>query len=167
MQRNKTANTHRSLRALAIISTNTKWGQGGGCPLITVCSLIRSNTVHGIRKIEITIGKWVRETPVKTADRSRWRIIVKTSSLAEILNKVLKLRIKYSTWLSKRQTADIAHSLLYNMMIPIPISVSMLDGEIVINSTDNMPKTNLAEETGFALAMYLCTVFDLISEQSA
>ena len=42
MQHNNTANTHRSLRALAIISTSTKWG---GHPLIRVCSLIRSNTV--------------------------------------------------------------------------------------------------------------------------
>ena len=51
MQHNNTANTHRSLRALAIISTSTRWGgvvEGGGggvCPLIRVCSLIRSNTV--------------------------------------------------------------------------------------------------------------------------
>ena len=38
MQHNNTANTHRSLCALAIVFTSTK--RGGG-----VCSLIRSNTV--------------------------------------------------------------------------------------------------------------------------
>ena len=42
MQHNNTANTHRSLCALAIVFTSTKWGR---CPLIRVCSLIRSNTV--------------------------------------------------------------------------------------------------------------------------
>ena len=42
MQHNNIANTHRSLRAPAIISTSTKWG----CPLIRRCSLIRSNTVY-------------------------------------------------------------------------------------------------------------------------
>ena len=41
MQHNNTANTHRSLCALAIVFT-TKWG---GCPLIRVCSLIRSHMV--------------------------------------------------------------------------------------------------------------------------
>ena len=56
MQHNNTANIHRSLCALAIIFTSTKWGGGGdggegaagggGGPLIRVCSLIRSNTVH-------------------------------------------------------------------------------------------------------------------------
>ena len=59
MQHNNTANTHRSLRALAIISTSTRWGVGGGGWGVGgggwgvggrgsanwVCSLIRSNTV--------------------------------------------------------------------------------------------------------------------------
>ena len=44
MQHNNTANTHRSLRALAIVFTSTKWGGVSDCPLIRVCSLIRSNT---------------------------------------------------------------------------------------------------------------------------
>ena len=43
MQHNNTANTHRSLCALAIVFTSTKGGRG--CSLIRVCSLIRSNTV--------------------------------------------------------------------------------------------------------------------------
>ena len=43
MQHNNKANTHRSLHALAIISHQHK--MGGGCPLIRVRSLIRSNTV--------------------------------------------------------------------------------------------------------------------------
>ena len=45
MQHNNTANTHRSLCALAVVFTSTKWG---GCPLIRVCSLIRSNTYINI-----------------------------------------------------------------------------------------------------------------------
>ena len=46
MQHNNTANTRRSLCALAIVFTSTKWGGGGGgCSLIRACLLIRSNTV--------------------------------------------------------------------------------------------------------------------------
>ena len=76
MQHNNTANTHRPLCALAIVFTSVsirpvyskfvlpsrksleiiinkikkikkkKKKKNGGCPLIRVCSLIRSNTVH-------------------------------------------------------------------------------------------------------------------------
>ena len=58
MPHNNTANARRSLRALAIISTGTKWG---GCPLTRVRSLIRSNTVT------------LDETHRRSSSRLRWR----------------------------------------------------------------------------------------------
>ena len=68
MQHNNTANTHRSLRALAIISTSTKWWGG---PLIRVCSLIRSNTVYekqSYRRNKLHISQIVESNVINPFD---------------------------------------------------------------------------------------------------
>ena len=59
MQHNNTANTHRSLHALAIISHQHKMGGGGGCPLIRVCSLITSNTVIVIKYLKMQVNNFI------------------------------------------------------------------------------------------------------------
>ena len=70
MQHNNTANTHRSVCALAIVFTSTKWG--GGCPLIRVCSLIRSNTVSregaGCRNCLVPLVRRIMRTSVTLSD---------------------------------------------------------------------------------------------------
>ena len=82
MQHNNTADTHRSLCALAIVFTSTKCGGGGGCLLIRVCSLIRTNTVCPCTIVQGTFahdrsatrsGRW--KLSVTTAGRSVGRLV--------------------------------------------------------------------------------------------
>ena len=91
MQHNNTANTHRSLCALALVFTSTKWGG-------VQCSLIRSNTVIIINCL------------ILTGSASMMLVSLCTPSFGEVLPSSI---YKFVRRIICCSSDKIIHSLLY------------------------------------------------------